>query len=289
MTHEEAFIRAIRETPDDDAPRLIYADWLEEHGQADRAEFIRVQCRYSRMLVTQQERSSLRASADRLLERNWQQWVGPLRNIVGPWRDRYGERWMEEQYHPVGLDKFQRGFVELLSLNAKDFLRNARELQHLTPLLILRLWGGGYCADALAREPALSGLSVLEFMDYYDAPLTARDMASLAASPYLKGLSALLLGRNNLGDEGVEALARASWLVSVRMLDLTDNGLSDRGIRALAASPYLVKLAVLILRRNSLSGAAITALRDSQKLRRAVQWEHDPLPEDDPTERGVHP
>src|SRR5262249_3522190 len=39
--------------PEDDAPRLIYADWLEEHaaGEADRdrAEFIRVQCELARL------------------------------------------------------------------------------------------------------------------------------------------------------------------------------------------------------------------------------------------------
>ena len=28
----------------DDLPRLIFADWLDEHGDADRAEFIRLQC-----------------------------------------------------------------------------------------------------------------------------------------------------------------------------------------------------------------------------------------------------
>jgi uncharacterized protein (TIGR02996 family) len=44
MTDDErGFINAIIESPDDDTVRLVYADWLEEHGQAERAEFIRVQ------------------------------------------------------------------------------------------------------------------------------------------------------------------------------------------------------------------------------------------------------
>lgn len=34
---------AVLANPHDVAPRLIYADWLEEHGQQERAEFIRVQ------------------------------------------------------------------------------------------------------------------------------------------------------------------------------------------------------------------------------------------------------
>src|SRR5947209_1259489 len=36
-------MNAIREDPDDDAPRLAYADWLEEHGAAERADLLRVQ------------------------------------------------------------------------------------------------------------------------------------------------------------------------------------------------------------------------------------------------------
>src|SRR5262245_28522095 len=38
-----ALLRAVIENPDDDAPRLVYADWLDEHGDAAWAEFIRLQ------------------------------------------------------------------------------------------------------------------------------------------------------------------------------------------------------------------------------------------------------
>lgn len=40
---EAAFLRAILAAPDDDLPRLVYADWLEEHGKAKLAERIRRQ------------------------------------------------------------------------------------------------------------------------------------------------------------------------------------------------------------------------------------------------------
>src|SRR6185312_1335425 len=46
VTTEDAFIAAILEAPDDPAPRLILADWLEEYGdegQRRHAELIRVQ------------------------------------------------------------------------------------------------------------------------------------------------------------------------------------------------------------------------------------------------------
>jgi uncharacterized protein (TIGR02996 family) len=35
MTEQEAFLHAILDAPDGDAPRLIYADWLEEHYDLD--------------------------------------------------------------------------------------------------------------------------------------------------------------------------------------------------------------------------------------------------------------
>src|SRR5262245_28957102 len=37
---EEAFIRGLLENPEDDTLRLVYADWLEEHGD-NRSEFLR--------------------------------------------------------------------------------------------------------------------------------------------------------------------------------------------------------------------------------------------------------
>lgn len=47
---ERAFLDAILADPADDTPRLIYADWLEiERGEAERAEFIRVQCAIDRL------------------------------------------------------------------------------------------------------------------------------------------------------------------------------------------------------------------------------------------------
>ena len=43
MNEEQAFFEEIRDQPNNDVPRLIFADWLEERGDP-RGEFIRVQC-----------------------------------------------------------------------------------------------------------------------------------------------------------------------------------------------------------------------------------------------------
>src|SRR5438132_275740 len=39
--HDDAFLRTIAAAPDDDAPRLVYADWLEERGDAGAAALAR--------------------------------------------------------------------------------------------------------------------------------------------------------------------------------------------------------------------------------------------------------
>jgi uncharacterized protein (TIGR02996 family) len=44
---QRGFIEDIVADPDDDTPRLIFADWLDEHGEEERAEFIRLQCEYA--------------------------------------------------------------------------------------------------------------------------------------------------------------------------------------------------------------------------------------------------
>ena len=44
LSQHEAFLRAIFDAPEDDTPRLVYADFLEEHGDADKAAYIRYEC-----------------------------------------------------------------------------------------------------------------------------------------------------------------------------------------------------------------------------------------------------
>jgi uncharacterized protein (TIGR02996 family) len=41
---ELALLKAVCRNKADDLPRLVYADWLDEHGRPERAEFIRLQC-----------------------------------------------------------------------------------------------------------------------------------------------------------------------------------------------------------------------------------------------------
>lgn len=44
MSDREALLAAIKAFPDEDTPRLVYADWLDEHGESERAALIRYSC-----------------------------------------------------------------------------------------------------------------------------------------------------------------------------------------------------------------------------------------------------
>jgi uncharacterized protein (TIGR02996 family) len=96
MNHNDALLQAILAAPDDDAPRLAYADWLEEHYQPDRAEFIRIQCDLAKLAVADGRRAELEARERELLAKYESDWLGAIRS---PWL-----RW-----------QFRRGFVEALS------------------------------------------------------------------------------------------------------------------------------------------------------------------------------
>lgn len=49
VSDRDALFHAICQHPEEDTPRLMYADWLEENGEADRAEFIRIQCELAQL------------------------------------------------------------------------------------------------------------------------------------------------------------------------------------------------------------------------------------------------
>jgi uncharacterized protein (TIGR02996 family) len=53
----QALLYAVLAQPQDDAPRLVLSDWLEEQGQQERAEFIRVQIEVAQREADGRDRS----------------------------------------------------------------------------------------------------------------------------------------------------------------------------------------------------------------------------------------
>src|SRR5262245_9632541 len=72
-----AFLRAIKEQPDDDGPRLIFADWLEERGDP-RGEFIRLQCALARTDEDDPRRADLIRREQELLRQHKEVWLQQL-------------------------------------------------------------------------------------------------------------------------------------------------------------------------------------------------------------------
>src|ERR1700732_3169589 len=78
MSDEAALLAAIRENPAEDTPRLVYADWLQEHDGGDRATFIRLQCEAARLSAASKEARTKTKQAEALLKAHKVDWFGPL-------------------------------------------------------------------------------------------------------------------------------------------------------------------------------------------------------------------
>jgi uncharacterized protein (TIGR02996 family) len=61
---EKGLLQAILDAPVDDVPQLVYADWLDDHGDSERAEFIRPQCRLARLAPVDFRDEALRVDLD---------------------------------------------------------------------------------------------------------------------------------------------------------------------------------------------------------------------------------
>lgn len=122
MDSGRALLAAILQAPEDDLPRLIYADWLEEHGQADYAAFIRLQLQLANASADDPRRGQWERQQRELLQRGRDQWAAPLRAILelpaGVWGG-----WV-----------FRRGLVEYFHLPAAVLLQHGQALAQATPL-----------------------------------------------------------------------------------------------------------------------------------------------------------
>jgi uncharacterized protein (TIGR02996 family) len=105
MNEREAFIEAIATNPDEDTPRLAFADWLQENGEEARAEFVRLTCALARRPYQWDDPDRDRVIG--LLSRHLPEWFGELFATVGmprptPTRDRTPP-WGRWRYGPYSL------------------------------------------------------------------------------------------------------------------------------------------------------------------------------------------
>jgi uncharacterized protein (TIGR02996 family) len=199
MSDHDAFLRGILENPDDDSPRLVYADWLEERADP-RAEFIRVQCELAKLPPDDPKWDALEQREWDLLRQHESAWTADLKSTVTDWQ-------------------FHRGFVDTISLGARAFVDHSEKLfqhapiQHVT---LTRLGTSSVEAKDLAACPLLDRLHRLEMRGQID------DVPGILGSPHLARLISLSLPSNPFGQSFVTTLLRNGGLAALEELAFQD-------------------------------------------------------------------
>jgi uncharacterized protein (TIGR02996 family) len=234
MSDRGAFFQAILDNPDDDLPRLIYADYLDERDDP-HGEFIRVQVELSHLPANDPRRRPLEVRQGELLQAHRDAWVAPLRELLQCGPNHWGG-WV-----------FERGFVQYFRLRGADLRKYDARLVRLTPLQELCLQPLDLRQlTRLLTQPWVEHLRVL----ILDRNRIGDDGARLIAEcPRLAGLRRLDLSGCAIGAPGIQALAASPHLGCLNWLDLSNN-YHDGALTApaLAAAPHLRNLSWLDLR-----------------------------------------
>jgi uncharacterized protein (TIGR02996 family) len=214
VTARDALLFAVAENPDDDTPRLVFADWLDEHGDAvDRAwaEYIRLECASAQLPIDSPKRNLLQQRSTYLYQSHAH---------MG-WRDLL----------PAGFGDwgFHRGFPYCVRTNTLNFVRRGKSLFRRAPVQRLILTSLRGYLDALLASPLLTHLRGLELLH---EDLSDDGAAQLAACPHVARLTALRVISSRLTDVGAAALAASPTMT--RLTDLQVGG--DHVSVALTAS-----------------------------------------------------
>jgi len=254
MTDAPAFFRAIEADPDDDTPRLVYADWLDENavGAADRAraELIRVQCAHAH---DPDRRGELEPRTEQLLTEQ--------------------AAWTADWPVPPLTPVYHRGFIDPVALPGAQFGPHADRLVELTPLFHLRLVRARGAMKAVAACPHLARVRRLTLTGAW---LRNPDLTDFAPVSHLGNLQHLDVSHNQIGirgatdlavtrapalralnvsqnpplkDGGIQAIAQADWL-ALEHLDASECGLGAAGVIGLVESALPGQLRSLQLSRN---------------------------------------
>jgi uncharacterized protein (TIGR02996 family) len=245
----EPFLRAICDAPDDDAPRLVFADWLDENGDPDRAEFIRKHVQLAR----NPDVVNIERRCEELFGANGRKWVTELPGTAALWaafdvghvaRPRAVRRQVTDDDGPVDT------WIEC-SPELRDWNRGF-------PATIYVQGSGDVFFDVLGRVAELVPVIRLRLMHLSNMDAVA---ISLANSPFLRRLRELIVPWGRLTDAAVMALANSQFATELRAVYLNAGDLSYRAARALAESPSLNKIEVLHLLHGHINDADRAQLR----------------------------
>lgn len=258
----DALLDAVLAAPDDDAPRLVLADWLTERGDP-LGEFIQIQCALGQRIfgadgrwVTPgksklpfESKEALEARQAELLKEHQKRWVEPIRGGVLQWG-------------------FRRGFVTEVISNFARFLSAESALLRV-PLERARL--GGLDRKVLPQVVKARAHPSLKVLVMNNNRLDDRLVAALD-SPLLRAVRSLDLSSNDLGPACVKSLQSYSAL---RRLRLFQAQVDDALFAQLGQSVFWSELTGLdLIRCEGLTDASTATLARAPRL----DWLRDTLP-----------
>lgn len=307
MTPEDqAFLRDIIAHPDDLSVRLIYADWLEDHGDP-RAELIRVQCQLESMDISDERRSELKSIEKHLLTAGEAQWFAPFqdqsptfnkntatiaRGFIDSVRVLIHKNGMEEVSKAFEWEPIRSLYLHVIhegegkKLADWTFLQRIRELHlldlpdsvdsksffcspYLTQLQRLFLSGRLFREGRLsANDLALgSSLGSLESLDVVsDGRIGASGLGLLLNSANLTEITRFKLTSERLGSHGPEMLADQCRWDQLTELELCNCEITEQGYRALSQAKWLSRLTTLKLEQLAMKPNAAVGFFKHAKL-----------------------
>lgn len=199
---EAALLKAVIDHPDDDAPRLAYADWCDRRGDP-RGRFIRVQL----------ELAKVRFKRDSPMRR-------PLMDESMELLEQHGQEWMPRKNPHIVDCEMNRGFVAGVTMNAASFLEHFVDLSALYPIQLLSVEKMAHHARAVLTSPHLRRIFSLYASH---GNITDDDTKAFSQSPFVTNIWWLGLSNNSVSQEGVEALITSPYLKNLRFVGLEGN------------------------------------------------------------------
>jgi uncharacterized protein (TIGR02996 family) len=200
LSDQEALLATIFDQPEEDAPRLVYADWLQEHDETEHAEFIRVQCEHVRTDFGSPERDACEARMALAWEAMRAKFAGEFPEI--------GEH---------DLSQYRRGFFDdYFDISCAQYVARAGCWWPRMPIRKIRTRLDSLNVRGFAECPELHRLEelALKGVDQHGTVIPI-----LCRTKYLRTLLLLDLSEYTLGIEAAEALAVESFprLKALRM------------------------------------------------------------------------
>ncbi len=234
---------------EDDLPRLVYADWLEEHDDPDRAEFIRVQCRLGELSPAEAEWVDLnerQAELNARLVSRLFDLAAKLPKVL----DSCGFAGDDDHEFRRGFDYFARSTWGPTACPPRMVASLIAALPRLVETTTVRgLSLSSITANGLAdlfAAPSFARFTGLSLSPFYTSAQTreqefAAVWQTIATSPHLGGLRYLVL-RERIGPAGVAALARPKSLDGVRRLTIEELDAPAADLVRLTKAPWFRRL-----------------------------------------------